>query len=201
MPKPASCVTSSASAGPPKASKFQKFTVERWHRSEIQGAPYNPRVIDSYARKKLEANLKKVGLLDTLVVNRRTRNLVSGHQRLACLDALEGSGDYHLDVAVVDLTEKQEREQNIFFNNPAAQGTWDVQALGELLSKDLEIAATGFEKMDLEVIFDDTQYANLFAPEKAPAAVKSAVADVVGAVAQRNAERAAENAAARAEPV
>lgn len=198
MPKQASSATSSASAGPPKASRFQKFRVERWHRSQIQGAPYNPRVIDSYARKKLEANLKKVGLLDTLVVNRRTGNLVSGHQRLACLDVLEGSGDYHLDVAVVELTDKQEREQNVFFNNPAAQGAWDVQALGELLREGLEIEATGFEKMDLEVLFDDTAYADLFAPEKAPAVVKNAVAAVVGAAAQRDAEKAAGKAVEKA---
>jgi hypothetical protein len=137
-------------------------------------------VIDSYARKKLEANLKKVGLLDTLVVNRRTGHMVSGHQRLACLDALEGKADYFLDVAVVDLTAKQEREQNVFFNNPSAQGTWDVHALGALLKEGLEIEATGFDRIDLEVLFDATPYANLFAPEKAPEAVQRAVAEVVG---------------------
>jgi hypothetical protein len=200
MPKPGSSATSSESSGPPKPSKYQKFKVERWHRAQIKGAPYNPRVIDSYARKKLEANLKKVGLLDTLVVNRRTGNLVSGHQRLACLDALEGAADYHLDVAVVELTEKQERQQNIFFNNPGAQGAWDVQALGALLGEGLEIEATGFDKLELEVLFDDTPYAELFAVEKAPAAVQSAVADVVGAVAERNAAKAAVKAAEASAP-
>lgn len=124
------------------------------------------------------------------MVNRRSGNLVSGHQRLACLDVLEGSGDYYLDVAVVELTDKQEREQNIFFNNPGAQGAWDVQALGELLHAGLEIEATGFDRMDLEVLFDETQYASLFAPEKAPEAVQKAVAEVVDVVAQRQAEKA-----------
>lgn len=133
-------------------------------------------------------------------MNRRTGNLVSGHQRLACLDALEGAADYHLDVAVVELTDKQEREQNIFFNNPGAQGAWDVQALGALLGEGLEIDATGFDKLELEVLFDDTPYAELFTVEKAPAAVQSAVADVVGAVAERNAAKAATKAAEASVP-
>lgn len=198
MPKRASSETTSAADGP-RISRFQKFTVERWRRTEIKNAPYNPRTIDSYAKKKLAANLKKIGLLETLVVNRRTGNLVSGHQRLACLDVLEGTSDYMLDVSVVELTEKQEREQNIFMNNPGAQGAWDVQALGEVL-KDLEIEATGFDKMDLEVLFDETQYAAFFAPEKAPEPVKKAVAELSGIVEQRAAEKAAVKSAVAAAP-
>lgn len=188
MPKRASREKTSESAGP-TLSRYQKFVVERWSRSKIQGAPYNPRVIDSHAKKKLEKNLKKVGLLETLVVNRKTGNLVSGHQRLACLDALEGNGEYFLDVAVVELSEQQEKEQNVFMNNPGAQGTWDAALLADLLREDLNIEATGFESTDLEVIFDASTYADLFDHEKAPAAVQNAVREVTEVIEARDAER------------
>lgn len=189
MPKRASQEKTSENVGP-TPSRYQKFVVERWKRSEIHGAPYNPRIIDSHAKKKLERNLKKVGLLETLVVNRLTRNLVAGHQRLACLDALEGNGEYFLDVAVVELSDKQEKEQNVFMNNPGAQGTWDTGLLAELLREDLSIEATGFEATDLEVIFDASTYADLFDHEKAPPAVQHAVQEVTEVIEARDAERA-----------
>lgn len=114
--------------------------------------------MDDEARGKLHANLKTVGLVAALTWNRRTGNLVAGHQRIAELDALEGSQDYYLDLNVVDLDEKTEREQNIFLNNRAAQGDYDVLKVAELFSdKVLELnpAAAGFGALDLQLMFDE----------------------------------------------
>lgn len=72
-----------------------------WHE-----APANPRTISDDARRKLRDNLKRVGLLQPLVWNRRSGNLVSGHQRLSQMDDLMGTANYHLTVAVVDLDDK-----------------------------------------------------------------------------------------------
>ena len=60
----------------PRLSKYQKFTPARVARGELKNAPYNPRVIDKHARKRLTAQLKKMGLVDALVWNKRTGNLV-----------------------------------------------------------------------------------------------------------------------------
>lgn len=155
----------------------QKFKVERIQRSQIKNAPYNPRQIDDHARKKLAGNIEKRGLLDTLVWNTRTGNLVSGHQRLAILDARaakKGLASYLLDVAVVDLSEKDEKEQNIFFNNPSTQGTYDVDGLGKMLAEDgIDYKKAGFDDMDLQMIFEDTDYAvTMFDTEGAPKSVK-----------------------------
>lgn len=49
------------------------------------------------------------------------------------MDALEGRSDYTLDVAVVDLSEKEEQEQIVFFNNPDVMGTYNFKGLRELL--------------------------------------------------------------------
>ena len=136
-----------------KVSKYQKFETKVITRSEIKNAEYNPRKISDSARKKLRENIKRVGLLDTIVVNKNTMNIVSGHQRVSILDSLERKQDYCLTVALVDLTEKEEIEQNLFFNNSKAQGEYDTFALGELFEyNDIEIENTGFDLPDLGIL-------------------------------------------------
>ena len=136
-----------------KVSKYQKFETKVITRSEIKNAEYNPRKISDSARKKLRENIKRVRLLDTIVVNKNTMNIVSGHQRVSILDSLERKQDYCLTVALVDLTEKEEIEQNLFFNNSKAQGEYDTFALGELFEyNDIEIENTGFDLPDLGIL-------------------------------------------------
>jgi hypothetical protein len=137
-------------------SKVQKFEPKRINRTDIKNAEYNPRNIDPHAKRKLEKNLRKVGLLESLVWNERTGNLVSGHQRLAIIDIIEGTPNYSLDVSVTSLSLKEEKRQNVFFNNPGAQGTWDLIALADLAKDDdFDIEDAGFDPMDIEVLFDD----------------------------------------------
>jgi hypothetical protein len=161
----------------------QKFVPGRIARSQIKNAPYNPRKIDEHALKKLRENIKKKGLLDTLVWNKRNGNLVSGHQRLSILDARaseKGLKDYLLDVSVVDLSDKDEKEQNIFFNNPSTQGAYDVDGLGKLLAEDeVDYRRAGFDDMDLQLIFEDTEYAvTMFDTEEAPPSVQDDLAQL-----------------------
>lgn len=178
--------------------------MERVHRSKLNGAPYNPRIIDNNAKKKLEDNLKKVGLVEPLVWNKQTGNLVSGHQRMSILDALAGTDDYVLDVAVVDLTPSEEKQQNVFLNNPSAQGQWQTDELFTLLKDvDVDLEKTGFETLELELLLGEEQVSELMN--------RSSVFNIAddGLVAQaeaedlkrqdREAEKAAKKAAKEAE--
>lgn len=134
-------------------SKFQKFEIATISRDEIKNADYNPRFISDAAKKKLRDNIKRVGLLDTIVVNKNTMNIVSGHQRIAIMDSLERKKDYSITVSLVDLTEKEEIEQNLFFNNSKAQGEYDPFKLGEIFNyNDIEVDNTGFELPDLGIL-------------------------------------------------
>lgn len=136
-------------------------------RSDLKNAPYNPRVIDGSERKKLERVLKKLGLLQSLVWNKQTGNLVSGHQRLSILDDLHGSSDYELDMDVVDLPLKQEIKANIAFNNEQAMGRFDEDLLAKLIVEDVgleELEDIGFSIDDLRMRFDGTEHASLFTP-------------------------------------
>lgn len=142
-----------------KLTKFQKFEMERWDRSRIKNAPYNPRKMDSYSKKKLQKFVKDFGLLGPVTVNATTGNIVGGHQRLAVTDALEKKKDYSLDVAVVKLTPKQEREANLGLNNVLMQGEWDVPLLSKLLEEgnpelQIDVGSAGFEPMELQITFE-----------------------------------------------
>ena len=137
-------------------SKYQKFEMDTVSRKQIHGADYNPRVISEDARKRLRKMLAKHGLVQPLVWNRRTGNLVSGHQRLSALDSLERTQDYSLQVAVVDLNEREVKILNVQLNNPSMQGDWDMDKLIEM-SEDSDIAPTefGFSDGDVAIMFGD----------------------------------------------
>lgn len=139
-----------------KQSKFQSFETDTISRTRISGAEYNPRVISEDARKRLRKMIAKHGLVQPLVWNRRTGNLVAGHQRLAALDSLERSQDYDLLVAVVDVDEREERVLNVQLNNPSMQGEWDMDKLTEL-AEEAAISPDefGFSDGDIAVMFGD----------------------------------------------
>lgn len=156
-----------------KKTEHQKYVVETWRRSQIREADYNPRVITDQSKKKLKEKMKAVGLLQPLVVNRRTCTLVSGHQRLASLDALErwkpDSGkDYELDVSVIDVDDATEKELNVFFNNPSAMGEWNLDKLADLnLTDGIDFCDMGFEQYDIDMLFDgDSRFSQLFVDDE-----------------------------------
>jgi ParB-like chromosome segregation protein Spo0J len=145
-------------------SKFQRFETETLRRSEIKGAPYNPRKINAANKRKLKNSLAKHGLVMPLVLNKRTGTLVSGHQRLKALDALEGTDDYSLTVAVIDVDEREEKIINVQINNEYAMGEWDLDALGEMkLKEGIEFTEMGFTEDDAALLFSgDERFTALF---------------------------------------
>jgi len=138
-----------------REKNFEKYKIVEVDRKDLKNAPYNPRVITETAKKKLRKNIKKVGLLEPPVWNALSGNLVSGHQRVSILDGLMGTRDYKIRVSRVELDDKTEKEQNIFFNNTAAMGDYDLEKLEELLKQDLEIEDTGFDVADMYKLFGD----------------------------------------------
>ena len=145
-------------------SKYQKFTVETISRADIKNADYNPRIIDKEAKKRLKKTLQENGLVSALTWNKRTGNLVGGHQRLEQLDALEKGKDYSLDVCVIDVDERQEAKLNVILNNPSMQGDWDLDKLA-FMSEEFGIGFDdmGFSKLDVDFMFDgDERFTQLF---------------------------------------
>jgi hypothetical protein len=137
-----------------KISKFQAFTTATIHRKDLKGAEYNPRYLPPAAKAKLRESLQRVGLVQPIVWNKTTGNIVGGHQRLSQIDALEDSSDYSLTVAVVEVDEKREKEINILLNNTMVAGEWDLEKLKELL-EEVDKINTGFDEAEFMKLFGE----------------------------------------------
>ena len=138
----------------PSLSKFQAFTTATIHRSALKGAKYNPRHITARAKAKLKEALGRVGLVQPIVWNKRTGNIVGGHQRISQLDALEGTGDYNLTVAVLDVDDAREKELNVLLNNAEVCGEWDLGRLKETLAG-IDLQNTGFDHAEFMKLFGE----------------------------------------------
>jgi len=137
-------------------SKYQRSEPELIQRTQIKNAEYNPRGISKEARKRLKDMLAKHGLVSSPVWNKRTGNLVSGHQRLNILDELEKGQDYALSVDVIDVDPAEEKKLNIQLNNPSMQGDWDMDKLTGLIEDDgLNPYDLGFNQADVSIMFGD----------------------------------------------
>lgn len=110
---------------------IQSWPVERLPLSAANPAPYNPREDlqpGDPAYEDIRASLERFGLVDKLVLNKRTGNLVGGHVRYKQLAA---AGVTETDFTVVDLNLEDEIELNLVLNN--VKGRWDQRKLADVI--------------------------------------------------------------------
>lgn len=162
-------------------SRYVAFATATVDRDQIKNAPYNPRVMDAAAEHRLEQEVKR-GLVEPLVWNRRTGNLVGGHQRLGRLDDLHQGKPFAIPVAVVDVDEAEERRLNVALNSPDLMGKYDGEKFEALvrehlqLNPDLDVTVDyglSAERLEAEVGLDP----ELYLPAEVEAAVVEAVED------------------------
>lgn len=113
-------------AGGSEGDLRPRLVLERRPIASLEPAAYNPRTITPKALAGLGESLKRFGLVQPVVWNRRTGRVVGGHQRLK---ALAAAGETETDVAVVDLPEDEERALNVTLNSPAISGEFTPEAL------------------------------------------------------------------------
>lgn len=124
---------------------------------KINPASYNPRKDlkpGDPEYESLRRSIDEFGLVEPLVWNEVTGNLVGGHQRLKIL--LE-HGVTEVEVSVVHLDLEHEKALNIALNK--IQGEWDEQKLSELLAElvDEELTElTGFSEEEITKLFNLT---------------------------------------------
>lgn len=129
-----------------------EFEVKRI--ADMNRAAYNPRVDlqpEDEEYQAIERSLKRHGLVQPIVWNRRTNTVVSGHQRLTVLEA---QGETEVTVSVVDLDDIQEKELNVALNK--ITGEWDDDKLSVILNELGEEATdTGFTLPEIDVLMDE----------------------------------------------
>jgi len=125
--------------------------------SQVNPAPYNPRKDlkpKDKEYKKLERSISEFGLVQLLVYNERTGNLVGGHQTLKIL---KEKGKEKAKMSVVDLPLSKEKQLNIALNK--IKGEWErdrlVELLDELQEDEDDLMATGFDDKEIDNLIQE----------------------------------------------
>ena len=125
--------------------------IEKKKLKDLNRAAYNPRINlmpGDAEYDNLRDNIKDFGFIIPIIWNERTGNVVGGHQRLT---VLENEGVEEVEVSVVDLDDKQEKQLNIALNK--IDGEWDNDMLAELLVELGDDAGrTGFSQYEIDQI-------------------------------------------------
>ncbi|MDR0905779.1 MAG: ParB N-terminal domain-containing protein [Oscillospiraceae bacterium] len=125
--------------------------------SEISPAAYNPRktlAAGDAEYEQIKRSIEHFGMVEPIVWNRRTGNIVGGHQRYTVLCDM---GIDEFDVSVIDIDELQEKSLNIALNK--ISGEWDDDKLSVLLEElaadadEMLASLTGFTQAELDELF------------------------------------------------
>ncbi len=130
--------------------EIQRLPLER-----LNPAKYNPRKDlkpGDPEYKKLKKSMETFGYVEPIIWNKRTGQIVGGHQRLKIL---QHQGETEIECVVVDLDETQEKALNITLNK--VTGAWDLPKLADLISEldngIFDITLTGFDAAEIEHLF------------------------------------------------
>ena len=146
------------------------MTIERISVAAMKPATYNPRVDLKPGDPEYEhirSSIEEFGYIDPVIWNRRTGNIVGGHQRFKILVE---QGYTEIDAVVVDMDEQTEKAANMALNK--AVGLWDeekVKALLEELRIGFDMGAFGF---DMDKYFPPEAHEDDFDAEAVYAAIE-----------------------------
>lgn len=152
--------------------------------NELKLTTYNPRKISSEQLKSLKQSLEEFGDLSGIVANKKTGNVISGHQRIKVMpkDAeivitkkynkptrtqttAEGYvviNNERYAYREVLWTQEKEKAANIAANKHG--GEWDVEKLSQLLSElsetDIDLNLTGFTDKEINELIAQLEKKN-----------------------------------------
>ena len=130
---------------------------------ELNPAKYNPRKNlkpGDPEYQKLKRSISEFGYVEPIIWNKRTGNIVGGHQRYKVLLEL---GYKEVDCVVLDIDEQKEKALNVALNK--ITGEFDMPLLTDLL-KDIndsgfDVSLTGFDADEIDILFRDSVVAGV----------------------------------------
>jgi ParB-like chromosome segregation protein Spo0J len=130
---------------------------------KLKPSKYNPRKDlkpGDPEYEKLRRSIEEFGYVEPVIWNKRTGNIVGGHQRYKVLTAL---GYKEIDCVVVDLDEQREKALNVALNK--ISGEFDIPLLTDLLmdlnEDGFDVSLTGFDAAEIDELFRDKSTANV----------------------------------------
>lgn len=127
-----------------------KVKVKRMKLTDLKPSEYNPRRISDEAFEGLGGSIERFGMLSHIVWNKRTGNIVGGHQRYKHLLA---KGETETDVVVVDLDDNEEVALNITLNNSEVRGDFTREVMEQLRLTEAQMGSA-FKKIGLLDLFE-----------------------------------------------
>jgi len=129
--------------------------IKRIPLKQINPAKYNPRKDlkpGDPEYEKLKKSMETFGYVEPIVWNKRTGQIVGGHQRFK---VLQHQGETEIECVVVDLDEQREKALNIALNK--VSGERDLPKLADLISElddgIFDVSITGFDAAEIEHLF------------------------------------------------
>lgn len=148
-----------------KFKESQKVTIKR---SEINFAPFNPKNHSKEEITAMKSNIKRVGLLGGIIVNKTTNNLIDGHKRIMSTDLIQGydgtpEKDYLIGVEVTEMDEKTEKEQNVW--QTVSRTVLDDELMKSLIP-DIDYKLAGLSDFDYSMYAPDLGYVEIESPKE-----------------------------------
>jgi len=132
--------------------------IEKIRVDKLNPAPYNPRKDlkpGDPEYEKLKNSILTFGYVEPVLWNKRTGNIIGGHQRFKILVEL---GKSEIDCVVVDMDEENEKALNVALNK--VSGDWDkdklILLIEDLQGVDFDVSLTGFDPAELDDLFKDS---------------------------------------------
>jgi len=134
--------------------------IEKIKIKTIKPLKFNPRIDlkpEDEEYQKIKKSILDFDLVEPFIVNKRTGNLIYGHQRLKILKEL---GKKEVEAVIVDLSKSKEKALNLAINK--ITGKWDYLKLKGLLIEidtgEFDIETTGFTEEEIEELITKFSY-------------------------------------------
>lgn len=131
--------------------------VEKVAISKLNPAKYNPRKDlkpGDTEYEKLKRSMAEFGYIEPIIWNKRTGNIVGGHQRYKILKDMKYK---EAECVIVDLDDNREKALNVALNK--ISGEFDIPLLTDLLkdlsANDFDVSLTGFDENEISDLFSD----------------------------------------------
>ena len=131
-----------------------KCEIKKMNLVDLKMADYNPRKMSDEAYDGLGKSIDRFGLLVPIVWNKRTGNIVGGHQRYRYLVE---TGAVETDVVIVDLDGNDEIALNITLNNPNVRGKFTNEVVNLLKLSEAQLG-NAFVEIGLGKLFEKLSF-------------------------------------------
>ena len=129
--------------------------IEKIEISKLSPAKYNPRKDlkpGDAEYEKLKRSIEEFGYVEPIIWNKKTGNIIGGHQRFKLLKLM---GYTEIECVVLALDKLKEKALNVALNKIG--GEFDIPLLTDLLKdlsdNDFDATLTGFDLTEIDELF------------------------------------------------